>query len=70
MDRMTIQIDGMSCSHCVNAVTQALKGLDGVRVEQVTVGTATVSYDPAATSEARIADAIADEGYTVVSTAR
>ena len=31
----TIQIKGMSCQHCVMAVTKALGGIDGVRDLQV-----------------------------------
>jgi copper chaperone len=68
MTQLNIDIGGMTCGHCVGSVTRALKGLDGVAVEQVTVGKATVSYDASATSPATIAAAIEDEGYRVVST--
>ena len=67
MTQLKIDISGMTCGHCVGSVTRALKGLDGVAVEQVTVGKATVSYDATATSPATIAAAIEDEGYRVVS---
>jgi len=70
MDRIKLKIDGMSCGHCVSAVDKALKGVNGVQVEQVAVGSATVSYDPATTSADRITKAIEDEGYTVAGTAR
>ena len=70
MDRIKLKIDGMSCGHCVSAVDKALKGVNGVQVEQVAIGSATVSYDPATTSTDRIAQAIADEGYTVAGTSR
>jgi copper chaperone len=66
MERLTMKIDGMSCGHCVRSVDSALKQLAGVTVEQVTVGQAVVSYDPAATSTAQIEQAVADEGYAVV----
>jgi copper chaperone CopZ len=49
----------------VKAVQKALESLPGVEVQQVTVGTASVSYDDAATSAAIIRDAIEDAGYTV-----
>ena len=65
MERITLAIDGMSCGHCVKSVEQALKALDGVAVEQVAIGTATVQYDPAATSVDRLRDAVEDEGYQV-----
>lgn len=65
MERTTMHISGMSCGHCVGAVTQALTGLDGVEVEQVTVGSATVAYDPARTSPAQLAAVVEDAGYEV-----
>jgi copper chaperone len=68
MDRLTMKIDGMSCGHCVGSVTKALESLDGVDVEQVSIGEATVAYDPATTSPATITQAVEDEGYTVATT--
>ena len=68
MDRITLGIDGMSCGHCVAAVTKELAGVNGVAVEDVRIGAATVRYDPALSSPERIADAIGDAGYTVIST--
>ncbi len=65
MERVTMTIDGMSCGHCVKQVARALNAVEGVQVEQVTVGTATVAYDPAATSEERITQAVEDQGYAV-----
>ena len=68
MERITLKIDGMTCGHCVGAVTKALKSMDGVNLEQVSVGSATVAYDPAVTSEARITEAVEDQGYAVAAT--
>lgn len=64
MSSTTLKIDGMSCGHCVASVKQALERLDGITVQQVVVGSATVEYDPAAATLQQIADAIADAGYT------
>lgn len=68
MERVTLTIDGMTCGHCVGSVDRALKELAGVTVEQVRIGQATVSYDPATASTAQIAQAIQDEGYSVTAT--
>jgi len=68
MERVTMNIDGMTCGHCVASVKKALTSLDGVEVEQVELGQAVVNYDPAATSPAALANAIEDEGYAVIST--
>ena len=63
MEHLEMEIGGMSCGHCVGAVTRALRQLEGVRVEAVKVGSATVAYDPAAVTPERIAAAIGEEGY-------
>ncbi|WP_396219359.1 heavy-metal-associated domain-containing protein [Gemmatimonas sp.] len=69
MDKLTMQITGMTCGHCVAGVTRALKGVPGVTVDQVVIGTASVGYDPTATTPADIAKAVEEEGYRVVSAA-
>ncbi|MEW5930035.1 MAG: cation transporter [Gemmatimonadota bacterium] len=63
MERATIEIGGMSCGHCVGAVTRVLQGLEGVSVEEVKIGSATVEYDPQAVTPERIGQAIGEEGY-------
>ena len=63
MDTLKLEIDGMSCGHCVRAVTEALQKVDGVSVKSVEIGSATVEFDPGATSPDAIADAMRDEGY-------
>jgi copper chaperone len=63
MEQTTIAIQGMSCGHCVAAVKSALGQLEGVEVQEVKVGSATVAYDPQAVTPDRITQAIADEGY-------
>ncbi|MDQ3223414.1 MAG: cation transporter [Gemmatimonadota bacterium] len=65
MERVTLKIDGMTCGHCVTQVAKALNDVNGLKVEQVTIGTATVSFDPDSISEERIAQAIEDQGYAV-----
>ena len=67
MEKMTIAITGMSCGHCVRAVSDALRDVEGIRVENVGIGSATIGYDPAATPtdrvRAAVTDAIEDAGY-------
>lgn len=69
MTQLTMQIGGMSCGHCVGAVTKALKELAGVAVEQVAIGSATVTYDPTTISVDAITKAVEEEGYPVRSAA-
>ena len=66
MEKVTLEIEGMTCGHCVAAVKRALEGVEGVTVEQVSVGRATVAYAPGAVSPGALRDAVEDEGYTVV----
>ena len=67
MQKTTIAIEGMTCSHCVNAVTQALEGLDGVSTVKVSLedNNAVVEYDEAAVTLEAIKAAIVEEGYKV-----
>lgn len=65
MERLTVTIEGMSCQHCVRAVQEALGALDGVAVEQVTIGAATVAVDPARASAGVVEEAVRDAGYDV-----
>ena len=38
MRDLTLQIEGMSCSHCLNAVSRALVDLPGVEVQSLGIG--------------------------------
>jgi copper chaperone len=61
---ITLHVDGMTCGHCVRAVTQAIQALDpGARV-QVDLAAKTVATETSLTRDA-VAAAIAEEGYKV-----
>ncbi len=64
MERLTLQIEGMSCDHCVSRVRQALSKVNGVDVESVEVGSAELGYDPGRVSPAQILEAVDRVGYT------
>jgi copper chaperone CopZ len=64
MERLHLTIEGMSCEHCVRAVRGRLERTDGVKVDDVNIGSATIDFDPTKTSVDDIEEAIADEGYT------
>ena len=63
MRQHTLQIDGMSCGHCVSRVQKALTKVAGVHVDQVEVGSARVTYDPAAVPFEDIRLAVEDAGF-------
>jgi len=60
-----LAIEGMSCSHCVNAVQTALRNTPGVKAASVEIGSADVDYDESAVSPQQLADAVGEEGYQV-----
>ena len=64
MNRIELEIEVMSCEHCVAAVIEALGELPGVSVDAVRVGAAHVQYDPEQVSPEQIALAVEDAGYT------
>jgi copper chaperone len=63
MERLTLSIDGMSCAHCVEAVTAALRSVPGVVVKGVEVGRARLLYDLNSTNPDVIEQAVSDAGY-------
>jgi copper ion binding protein len=67
MTKLEMNISGMTCGHCVRAVSQALGELDGVQVEQVQVGSAVVNYDETKLSRDRVTEVVEDAGYAVTS---
>lgn len=52
MAEHVLEIDDMSCSHCVNAVTKALASVPGVKVLGVALGSARIDAEPAAVPHA------------------
>jgi copper chaperone len=67
MEKIILNVQGMSCQGCVGSVTRVLKATPGVQDVNVTLqpGRAEVSFDPARTSEAALRGAIEDAGYGV-----
>jgi len=70
MEKRVLRVEGMSCEHCVKAVTNAIGGIAGVTgiVVSLKDKTASFSYDPAQTQLDAIKTAITDEGYEVAAT--
>jgi copper chaperone len=60
----TFQVQGMSCGHCVRAVTQAVKNVDPQAEVRVDLGSGRVEVQ-SMQDRAALAKAIGDEGYAV-----
>jgi len=67
MDKITFNVDGMSCGHCKTAVEKGLLGLDGVQTAEAVLDakTVTVIYDANKVTRDTLAGAIAEAGYEV-----
>jgi copper chaperone len=67
MEKTVLNVEGMSCEHCVKAVTNAVGALPGVAGVSVDLAGKTVAmeYDPAQTPLDKIKGEIEDQGYDV-----
>lgn len=63
MKQLKLEVSGMSCGHCVSAVRDALGAVPGVKVDSVSIGSASITYDESQTNVGELVDAIADAGY-------
>ena len=64
----TLNVEGMSCMHCVNAVKNAVGSLPGISKVDVDLEgkKVAVEYDSNQVNIAKIKDKIEDAGYEVV----
>ncbi len=67
MVKSILKVDGMSCEHCVKAITKAVSALHGVRGVSVDLKgkTVTVEHDPVLSSLDKIKQEIESQGYDV-----
>jgi len=68
MTKTVLKVEGMSCEHCVKAITKAAGTLPGVKNVAVDLKakTVTVEYDPDKSPLEKIKLEIEDQGYEVV----
>jgi len=64
----TLNVEGMSCMHCVNAVKNSVGSLPGISKVDVDLAGKKVAviYDPGKVNIEKIKDKIEDAGYEVV----
>ena len=63
MKELKLEVSGMSCGHCVGAVREALAGVPGVKVDDVRIGSVSVTFDETKTTVGDLVDAVSDAGY-------
>ena len=68
MQTKVLNVDGMSCEHCVNAIKGAVGKLDGVSAVDVDLAAKTVKVDFEESKVAldKIKDEIEEQGFDVV----
>ena len=66
--KVTLQIEGMSCQHCVQTVTEALKSLAGVRSVKVDLSQdqAVVKFATKQVEVSQMKDAVNQAGFQFV----
>ena len=64
---LMMKVQGMSCGHCVRAITKVLVELDNTAKVQIDIAAQTVRFDGEADQE-EVVLAIQDAGYDVVET--
>jgi copper chaperone len=64
----TLNVEGMSCSHCENSVKKAVGELNGVKSVDVDLKgkKVTIEFDAEKVNVETIKDAIEDQGYDVI----
>lgn len=67
MEKVTLNVQGMSCGHCVKAVEGSVGALEGVANVKVHLenGTVDVEYNADAVTLEIIKETIDDQGYDV-----
>ena len=68
MEKITLDVKGMTCGHCKAAVSGSLKGLSGVNDVKVDLDTGKVdiTYDSERVTLDQMKETIEDQGYDVV----
>ncbi|MEX3617887.1 cation transporter [Paenibacillus glucanolyticus] len=67
MKQVTLTVEGMSCSHCVNSVEGALKSEGASGKVDLASNTVAVEYDESKISLEALKEAIEEQGYDIVS---
>lgn len=66
MAEKTYTVTGMTCQHCVNAVSSEVSGIDGVESAAVDLAAGTVTVIGKGYSDEQIRAAVDEAGYSMV----
>lgn len=65
MKHVTLNVEGMSCGHCVNTIEGTLRDMGATGKVDLAAHTVTVDYDDSKLSLESIKEAIEEQGYDV-----
>ncbi len=63
---ISLQVNDMTCGHCVSSITKAVKALDGSAKVQIDLAAHRVDIEPVSANAVELSDAIKEAGYTPV----
>ena len=63
---IAFKVDDMTCGHCFQTITQAVKGADAGATLRIDLASHRVEIDSTKLDAHRLQDAIADAGYTPI----
>ncbi|MCM3431699.1 copper ion binding protein [Brevibacillus agri] len=66
MKKLTLQVEGMSCQHCVISIEGALKEIGAAGKVDLGSNTVDVTYDEEKVTLDAVKEAIEEQGYDVV----
>jgi copper chaperone len=66
MQTITLQVQGMTCGHCVKSVEGALKEIGAEGKVDLAAGKVEIQFDEAKLQVETIKEAIEDQGYDIV----
>ncbi len=65
MSELTVNINGMTCQHCVMRVKKAIDSLNGVNSSEVDLGKAVLNIDESKVTKEAVEKAVIEAGYSV-----
>jgi copper chaperone len=70
MTQQRFIVEGMTCAHCVRAVTAEVSRVPGVCEVHVDLATKTLTFDADAIDEVAVREAVEAAGYTLADAVR
>ncbi|GAB2720265.1 copper ion binding protein [Paenibacillus thermoaerophilus] len=65
MQKTVLNVEGMSCQHCVRSIEDAMKEIGATGIVDLANKTVTVTYDESKLTLEQVKEAIEEQGYDV-----